>query len=269
MQQPCLKHFKRHHRFDVFEPHHFLFKHTQRHLIYRRQLILVSYPLFSRYITFLSGNKFRFFVTSSGSGSLYPDLPFPCVLVTKGKCGCNSTCRTLELEVLAASTCEEKLCSIRWYWEILYGTNVWILQRWAASSSTLHHGVPQVASWTGFIKRSFLTLAVSPDLLGKSGSSGIASSDQAQDTATTEEKSEPVKGVETPNDEKGEDGLSKICFWICTDASNTNFPIRRPGAQPFFQGQGHSIRYMKTYGQDLFLVCARDFWLQQANKNEQ
>jgi hypothetical protein len=34
--------------------------------------------------------------------------------------------------------------------------------------------------------------------------------------------------------------LSKICFWICSDASNTNFPIRRPGAQPFFQGQGHS-----------------------------
>jgi hypothetical protein len=69
-----------------------------------------------------------------------------------------------------------------------------------------------VASWTGFIKRSFLTLAVSPDLLGKSDSSGIASSDQAQDTVTTEEKSEPVKGVEIPNDEKGEDGLSKICF---------------------------------------------------------
>jgi len=87
-----------------------------------------------------------------------------------------------------------------------------LLKRWAASSSTLHHGVPQVASWTGFIKRSFLTSAVSPDLLGKSGSSGIASSDQAQDTATTEEKSEPVKGVETPNDEKGENGLSKICF---------------------------------------------------------
>jgi hypothetical protein len=87
-----------------------------------------------------------------------------------------------------------------------------LLKRCAASSSTLHHGVPQVASWTGFIKRSFLTSAVSPDLLGKSGSSGIASSDQAQDTGTTEEKSEPVKGVETPNDEKGEDGLSKIFF---------------------------------------------------------
>lgn len=42
-----------------------------------------------------------------------PRLAFSLCTCHQRKCGCNSTCRTLELEVLAASTCEEKLCSIR------------------------------------------------------------------------------------------------------------------------------------------------------------
>ncbi len=52
---------------------------------------------------------------------------------------------------------------------------------------------------------------MSPDLSSKSGSTGVAAAaDQAQqDTITVEEKSEPVKGVDsTPDGEKGEDLVS-------------------------------------------------------------
>ncbi|CAK9236882.1 unnamed protein product [Sphagnum troendelagicum] len=77
--------------------------------------------------------------------------------------------------------------------------------------SNLRHGLPHLSSWAGFVTHSFLSSAVSPDLSSKSGSTGMAAAaDQAQqDTITVEEKSEPVKGVDsTPDGEKGEDLVS-------------------------------------------------------------
>jgi len=121
-----------------------------------------------------------------------------------------------------------------------------------------------VSSWAGFVTHSFLSSAASPNLSSKSGSPGVAAaaSEQGQET-TTEEKSEPVKGVvETASDEekKGEEDL----FSVKDKDKDKSSPAGGKSVNPEIEVGGKSLE--ESEAELLALLGEREALLEEKDK---